>query len=98
MLENQANHIALVVLEVEAREAKGVEPTPEAEAAWVEHVTRKTFMMDYQGLCTPGYSNGEGKQDGEGFLEASDPDGAVQFHDMLTRWGQQGEMEGLIVK
>ena len=98
MLEGQATHIAHVAAEVKAREAKGVEPTPEAEAAWVEHVTRKTFMTDYQGLCTPGYYNGEGKQDGEGFLEASDPDGAVRFYDMLTNWRAHGEMEGLILK
>jgi cyclohexanone monooxygenase len=98
MLDNQAIHIAAVAKEVKNREAKGVEPTKEAEVAWVEHVTRKTFMTDYQGACTPGYYNGEGKQDGDGFLEAADPDGAVRFHEKLARWREQGDMEGLIVK
>ncbi|HVN89077.1 MAG TPA: NAD(P)/FAD-dependent oxidoreductase [Candidatus Binataceae bacterium] len=98
MLDNQAIHIAEVAREVKNREAKGVEPTKEAEAAWVEHVTRKTFMTDYQGACTPGYYNGEGKQDGDGFLEAADPDGAVRFHEKLARWRATGDMEGLIVK
>jgi cyclohexanone monooxygenase len=98
MLEGQATHIAHVMAEVKAREAKSVEPTPEAEAEWVERVTRKTFMTDYQSACTPGYYNGEGQQGGQGFLEASDPDGAVRFYEMLARWRQQGDLEGLIVE
>jgi cyclohexanone monooxygenase len=98
MLEGQATHIAHVAAEVKAREAKAVEPSREAEAAWVERVTRKTFMTDYQSLCTPGYYNGEGKQEGDGFLEAQDPDGAVRFYEMLARWRKDGEMEGLIVE
>src|SRR6266851_1886669 len=98
MLEGQATHIAHVMAEVKAREAKAVEPTREAEAEWVERVTRKTFMTDYQSACTPGYYNGEGKQEGQGFLEAQDPDGAVRFYEMLARWRQQGDLEGLIVE
>ena len=98
MLDGQATHIAHVMAEVKAREGCSVEPTPEAEAAWVERVTRKTFMTDYQSLCTPGYYNGEGKQEGEGFLEAQDPDGAVRFYEMLAKWRAQGDLEGLIIK
>jgi cyclohexanone monooxygenase len=75
-----------------------VEPTREAEAEWVERVTRKTLMTDYQNACTPGYYNGEGQQGGQGFLEASDPDGAVRFYEMLARWRQQGDLEGLVVE
>jgi cation diffusion facilitator CzcD-associated flavoprotein CzcO len=98
MLEGQATHIAHVMAEVKAREAKTVEPTRQAEAEWVERVTRKTFMTDYQSTCTPGYYNGEGKQEGQGFLEAQDPDGAVRFYEMLARWRAQGDLEGLVVE
>ncbi|RDJ94097.1 hypothetical protein B4Q13_17210, partial [Lacticaseibacillus rhamnosus] len=77
--------------EVQARTAKTVEPTPEAEAEWVKRVTRPTFMTAYQEVCTPGYYNGEGKQEGQGFLEAQDPDGAVRCYEMLARWREQGE-------
>jgi cyclohexanone monooxygenase len=98
MLEGQATHIAHVMAEVKAREAKSVEPTREAEGEWVERVTRKTFMTDYQSACTPGYYNGEGKQEGQGFLEAQDPDGAVRFYEMLARWREQGDLEGLIIE
>src|SRR5882672_6601157 len=91
MLGGQATHIAHVIAEVKAREAKSVEPTPEAEAEWVKRVTGPTFMSAYQDVCTPGYYNGEGKRDGQGFLEASDPDGAVRFYEMLARWREQGD-------
>jgi cyclohexanone monooxygenase len=98
MLEGQATHIAHVMAEVKARESRSVEPTLEAEAEWVERVTRRTLMTDYQSACTPGYYNGEGQQGGQGFLEASDPDGAVRFYEMLARWRQKGDLEGLIIE
>jgi cyclohexanone monooxygenase len=98
MLDGQATHISHVIAEVNARAAKTVEPTLEAESEWVKRVTGPTFMTAYQDVCTPGYYNGEGKREGQGFLEAQDPDGAVRFYEMLARWREQGEFEGLIVK
>jgi cyclohexanone monooxygenase len=98
MLDGQATHIAHVIAEVKARAATTVEPTPEAEAEWVKRVTAPTFITEYQNTCTPGYYNGEGKNTGQGFLEAQDPDGAVRFFEMLARWREQGEFAGLIVK
>jgi len=98
MLDGQATHIAHVIAEVKARAATTVEPTPEAEAEWVRRVTGPSFITEYQNTCTPGYYNGEGKNTGQGFLEAQDPDGAVRFFDMLARWREQGEFAGLIVK
>jgi cyclohexanone monooxygenase len=97
MLNGQAIHIAHVITQVGAREAKSVEPTSEAEAEWVKVVTRPTVMTEYQNTCTPGYYNGEGKNEGQGFIETSYPDGAVPFYEMLARWREQGDFEGLIV-
>ncbi|MBM4255868.1 MAG: NAD(P)/FAD-dependent oxidoreductase [Deltaproteobacteria bacterium] len=97
MLNGQANHIAHLVAEVDKRGAKGMEPTPEAEEAWVKLVTSPTFMTVYQDICTPGYYNGEGRNEGQGFL-AQYPDGAVKFYDMLAKWRESGKMEGLVVK
>jgi cyclohexanone monooxygenase len=97
MLNGQANHIAHIVTEINKRGAKGVEPTPEAEDAWVKLVTSPTFMTAYQDICTPGYYNSEGKNEGQGFL-AQYPEGAVKFYQMLEKWREEGKMEGLIVK
>jgi cyclohexanone monooxygenase len=98
MLNGQATHIAHVIEQAGARGAKAVEPTGEAEAEWVKLVTGRTFMTEYQNTCTPGYYNGEGKSDGQGFLEARYPEGPVRFYEMLKAWRDQGNFEGLVVK
>jgi hypothetical protein len=97
MLNGQASHIAYIVTQVQAHGAKGAEPTPEVEDAWVKLVTGPTFMSAYQDVCTPGYYNAEGKNDSTGFLQQY-PDGAVTFYNMLAKWRDEGKMEGLIVK
>ena len=61
-------------------------------------LTGPTFMTEYQNTCTPGYYNGEGKNEGQGFIEVQYPDGAVPFYDMLAAWREQGKFEGLIVR
>ena len=98
MLNGQAMHIAHLISQVEARDAKSIEPTLEDEDEWVKLVTGPTFMTEYQNTCTPGYYNGEGKNEGHGFIETQYPDGAVPFYDMLAAWRAQGDFEGLIVK
>ena len=98
MLNGQAVHIAHLITQVGTRDAKSIEPTLEAEDEWVKLVTSPTFMTEYQNTCTPGYYNGEGKNEGHGFIETQYPDGAVPFYDMLAAWRAQGDFEGLIVK
>ncbi len=98
MLNGQATHIAHVVEQVRARNLQAIEPTVDAQTEWVQIVTSPTFMTEYQSTCTPGYYNGEGKVEGTGFLETFYPDGAIRFYEMLEKWRQQGEFEGMIVK
>ncbi len=98
MLNGQAHHITHIISEVNARDAKAVEPTLEAEAEWVKLVTGPTFMTQYQAACTPGYYNGEGSNDGQGFLETQYPEGAVPFYQMLAAWRENGDLQGLIVE
>ncbi|MGH8010468.1 MAG: monooxygenase, partial [Candidatus Binatia bacterium] len=98
MLNGQANHIAYLISQVNARKAKSVEPTVEAEAEWVDLVTKPNAMTEYQNTCTPGYYNGEGTNEGQGFIQTQYPEGAVPFFAMLDRWREQGDFAGLIVK
>jgi cation diffusion facilitator CzcD-associated flavoprotein CzcO len=98
MLDEQAAHVAHVITQVNGRKAKAVEPTPEAEAEWVKVVTGPTVMTEYQNVCTPGYYNGEGTNEGQGFLQTNYPDGGLAFFDMLARWREQGDFAGLVVK
>jgi cyclohexanone monooxygenase len=98
MLDNQAKHVAALMTLVNKRKAKSIEPTPEAEAEWVKLVTGPNMMTKYQNACTPGYYNGEGTNEGQGFLQAVYPQGALAFYDMLAKWREKGEFDGLVVK
>jgi cation diffusion facilitator CzcD-associated flavoprotein CzcO len=97
MLNKQAHHVAQLIMLMDKRKAKSIEPTAEAEAEWVRIVTGPNPMTKYQSVCTPGYYNGEGTSEG-GFLQAVYPSGALAFFDQLARWREQGNFEGLIVK
>jgi cyclohexanone monooxygenase len=98
MLDNQAKHVAALITQVNHRNAKSIEPTPEAEAEWVKIVTGPNMMTKYQSVCTPGYYNGEGTNEGQGFIQVVYPHGALAFYDMLAKWREQGDFSGLIVK
>jgi cyclohexanone monooxygenase len=98
MLEGQATHIAHVINEVKGREGRSVEPTTEAETEWVKIVSSPSYMTDYLNTCTPGYYNGEGQNAHQGFLDTQYPEGAVRFYEMLARWREQGDLEGLVVE
>jgi len=98
MLNTQSQHVAHLISQLKAREGRSIEPTVDAEAEWVRLVTGKTLMSDYLNTCTPGYYNGEGRQDTNGFLDAQYPHGAVAFRELLERWREKGDLEGLIIE
>jgi cyclohexanone monooxygenase len=98
MLDEQANHVAHLLKQVNDRNGQSVEPTSEAEAEWVKLVTGATAMSEYQNTCTPGYYNGEGTNEGQGFLQTNYPDGGLAFFAMLASWREQGDFTGLVVK
>jgi|TARA_B110000438_G_scaffold301184_1_gene355431 cyclohexanone monooxygenase len=97
MYAAQSDHITYIINEVLARGARSVEPTAEAEAAYLQLVMRSTPMTEYQKTCTPGFYNAEGQLSGGGFHDSSFPGGAVRFQEMLTKWRESGELEGLML-
>ena len=34
----------------------------------------------------------------QGFLDSQYPEGAVRFYEMLARWREKGEFEGLVIE
>jgi cyclohexanone monooxygenase len=97
MFDDQARHVAYIIQQVKARGARRVQPTPEAEAAWVGTIralsqTNRAFSE----ACTPGYYNNEGQLDAPGSLgrEAYAP-GANAFNALLAEWRASGQLEGL---
>jgi cyclohexanone monooxygenase len=99
LLEEQANHIAHVISETEQRQGKVVEPTPEAEAAWVQTVRDTARLnLEFRQACTPGYYNGEGRAAaGDGLFANLYGPGPVKFFELIREW-RDGGMEGLEIR
>ncbi|MEU8819051.1 NAD(P)/FAD-dependent oxidoreductase [Actinoplanes sp. NPDC048796] len=91
VLQEQATHIGEMVAEASRRGAHRIEPTAEAEQAWVATI-RETAPnnFDFQSECTPGYYNGEGKPRP---VNNSFGPGPVVFHDLLRAWRTSGGMD-----
>jgi cation diffusion facilitator CzcD-associated flavoprotein CzcO len=97
MLEEQSRHIAELVKHAKSQEARCIEPTVEAEAEWVATIKEKAMNnQEFLEACTPGYYNNEGKpQKGFGLAGELYGGGPVEFHDLIKRWRESGEMKGL---
>jgi cyclohexanone monooxygenase len=98
MLQEQARHITELIGRAKSLEARVVEPTAEAEAAWVAPIREKAlYHRDVLMECTPGYYNNEGGSldSGGGFLTEQYGGGPVEFHNLIREWLADGEMRGL---
>jgi cation diffusion facilitator CzcD-associated flavoprotein CzcO len=94
ILQEQAGHIGAVVAEARVRGARYVEPSAEAQEAWV--ATLRAHARDttaFLAECTPGYYNNEGKPRPAGNSFAPGP---IVFHDLLRRWREDGGMDDVL--
>ncbi|GAA4616205.1 flavin-containing monooxygenase [Saccharopolyspora hordei] len=88
VLDEQAIHIGAVVAEARRRGVKCIEPTPEAERAWVETIRATAPDQErFAAECTPGYYNNEGKPRGP--RQTYGP-GPAAFQRLLREW-REGE-------
>jgi cation diffusion facilitator CzcD-associated flavoprotein CzcO len=93
---SQGHHIAYVISEAMKRGAKVVEPTQEAQDAYVKHY--EEVMMDtsrFQRECTPSYFTNEGQVKAPWALFRSYGLGWTAFQDLLSTWRNSGKLEGL---
>ncbi|MBI5615068.1 MAG: NAD(P)/FAD-dependent oxidoreductase [Gammaproteobacteria bacterium] len=99
-LDKQAQHLAAVFADLQAREWRALEPTREAEADYVALVTAPNAMSEYLANCTPGYYNAEGssKHDNDGFLQGHYPEGGLKFYEMLAAWRARGDYAGMTAR
>ncbi|MCV7445589.1 NAD(P)/FAD-dependent oxidoreductase [Mycobacterium paraense] len=99
LLDVQASHAAWIIAWALARGVSEIEPSPAAEAAWVDMVVaRSSATAERAKTCTPGYYNREGKADaktrqGSFFIGAP-----TEYDDILTAWRAGGAMEGLEIR
>jgi cyclohexanone monooxygenase len=96
MINEQSKHIAYVIAEASARQARTVEPSEEAEAAWVKTIEDLAIMRQaFLEECTPGYYNNEGNVRVMSNRNGSYGAGPVAFVKVLEAWRDEGELKGL---
>ena len=99
MTEEQAKHFAYMVKTCKERGIRSIEPTEQAEQAWVEEILEKgKLRRKFNAECTPGYYNNEGKPNPKAGRNASYGAGSLEFLEILENWRQKGDLEGLEVE
>lgn len=98
MFDDQAVHVSYIIEQVGKRGKKVIEPTEQAEDAWVEEIVRLagegTGAAEFLEQCTPGYYNREGQ--GRRNLQSSPyARGINAFNALLAAWRDDGSMEGM---
>lgn len=96
---DQGFHIGYVVSEALKRGATTVEPSQEAQDAYIKHlrsvaIDNSTFLNE----CTPSYFNNEGDPKKKRFI-FGEPwgEGYYAFQDMLRAWREAGTLQGLLL-
>jgi len=98
MFDDQAQHIAYIIAEAKKRGATEVEPTPEAQDAWVSTIKKLSVVnRAYLESCTPGYYNNEGDLEGGQAGQTYAP-GINAFNALLADWRADGKLEGLALR
>lgn len=99
MFDDQAVHVSYIIDEVSKRGKRVVEPTAEAEAAWVEEIVKLAGsgagITEFLENCTPGYYNREGKGRGASMQNSPYAPGINAFNALLAKWREQSELEGM---
>jgi cation diffusion facilitator CzcD-associated flavoprotein CzcO len=89
-------HISYIIKEALARGAVLVEPTAQAQSAWVRHIRETAFdISQFQRECTPSYFNGEGSAKPRWYAGETYGPGWVAFEQLLRQWRDRGDLEGL---
>ncbi len=99
-LDEQAMHIAYVVDHCLKNDAGTVEVTQGAENAWCDIIDQKAHNNTaFFAACTPGYYNNEGKGgvNKNNFLTNQYGGGPIEFFDILKKWREEGNLQGLDV-
>jgi cation diffusion facilitator CzcD-associated flavoprotein CzcO len=98
LVGGHGRHIAYIIKEALARGATVVEPSPQAQAAWVQHVGEtRVDISRFKTECTPSFFNGEGASRRWYAGDEYGP-GWSAFMSVLEVWRNKGDLEGLILE
>jgi cyclohexanone monooxygenase len=96
MFDDQARHIAYIISEAQKRQALTVEPTVQAQDAWVATVRSLAVSnRDFLEACTPGYYNNEGSERPGSLGAETYAPGLTAFNALIGEWRDKGTLEGL---
>ncbi|HVI33998.1 NAD(P)/FAD-dependent oxidoreductase [Phenylobacterium sp.] len=96
MINEQTKHIAYILKAAGERQARTVEPSQEAEDAWVDTIVKLAVLREnFLKECTPGYYNNEGMPETMSARNSSYGAGPVAFTKVLEAWRAEGELKGL---
>ena len=97
LLNEVATHLAYILSHAIENDIKAIETSSKAEADWVQTIiggTGPSMQIGGEG-CTPGYYNNEGKPNPIAKYNAFYSGGSIQFWDLLAKWREEGNFEGL---
>ena len=96
MLSEQTAHIAHIVEHCVHRGVATIEPTDEAEGAWVDTIVKMgEARRAIAEACTPGYYNNEGRASDAAARSGVFGAGPIAFVKLLRQWREQGDLAGL---
>jgi cyclohexanone monooxygenase len=74
-----------------------VEPSREAEDAWVEHILSVSrYNEDFLVSCTPGYYNNEGQPSRRSMQNGPYGKGPNPYFKITQAWRDAGDMAGML--
>ena len=95
-MDESAQHIGYIVNQCLSGNISTIEPSEEAEAAWVQEIISQARLSEsFQASCTPGYYNNEGKPNPRNVQNASYGKGPNPFFKRMKAWREEGGMQGL---
>jgi cyclohexanone monooxygenase len=96
MINEQSKHIGYILRHCADRQVRLVEPSQEAEDAWVKTIEDLAIMRQaFLEECTPGYYNNEGNVRAMSARNGSYGAGPVAFVKVLEDWRAEGGLAGL---
>ena len=85
-----------LIQHAKSQEARCLEPTPEAEAEWVATIKEKAMNnQDFLEVHARLLQQRRQAAKGPGFVGELYGGGPVEFHELIKRWREDGEMKGL---
>ncbi|MGH7018321.1 MAG: flavin-containing monooxygenase [Brevundimonas sp.] len=98
MLNEASKHVAHIVKHCDDNGIQSLEPSQEAEEAWVAEVLAFAgFRRAFDQECTPGYYNNEGMPSDTAVRNSFYGGGPILFLQRLTEWREAGTLPGMDV-